>query len=337
MSLAIKIPEVGESITEVTVATWLKKDGDYVETDEIIAELESDKATFELPAEAAGVLRIKAQEGDILEIGGLLAEIDTDAKGNGAPAPSAEATEVKEEAAAPVAEPSKTGEVHEMKVPTVGESITEVTVGSWIKNDGDFVELDEEIAEIESDKATFELPGTNTKPSNYNATATPEEALNTWTKLQQKELHQEMLMAFGYGDGGGGPTREMLENIREMRQFPATPQMRHGRAVDFFRSLETNSGDRLPTWDGELYLEYHRGTYTTQSRNKRASRKSEYLLHDAEFLAVAARLLNHQYLYPAARLREAWELVCLNQVENTLMVKPGNYIPGLTDILFEGA
>jgi len=157
MSLAIKIPEVGESITEVTVATWLKQDGDYVETDEIIAELESDKATFELPAEAAGVLRIKAQEGDVLEIGALLAEIDTDAKAPESSAP------VADTAPANAKEPNssgpiKTGEVHDMKVPTVGESITEVTLGSWMKSDGDFVLLDEEIAEIESDKATFELP-----------------------------------------------------------------------------------------------------------------------------------------------------------------------------------
>ena len=158
MSLAIKIPEVGESITEVTVATWLKNDGDYVETDEIIAELESDKATFELPAEAAGILRIKAQEGDVLEIGALLAEIDTDAKAEPAAAPAADAAPAPVAAEPASSEPKKTGEVHEMKVPTVGESITEVTVGSWMKNDGDFVKLDEEIAEIESDKATFELP-----------------------------------------------------------------------------------------------------------------------------------------------------------------------------------
>jgi 2-oxoglutarate dehydrogenase E2 component (dihydrolipoamide succinyltransferase) len=76
MSLEIKVPAVGESITEVTLAQWLKQDGDYVEMDENIAELESDKATFELPAEKAGILRIVAQEGDTIEIGAIVATIE---------------------------------------------------------------------------------------------------------------------------------------------------------------------------------------------------------------------------------------------------------------------
>ncbi|MEP0368782.1 MAG: 2-oxoglutarate dehydrogenase complex dihydrolipoyllysine-residue succinyltransferase [Cyclobacteriaceae bacterium] len=147
MSLEIKVPAVGESIAEVTIAQWSKNDGDYVEMDEVICELESDKATFEVTAESAGVLHIKAQEGDTLEIGGLLCEID-DSKAKKAEEPKAEA---------PAAEPKSTGEVIEMNVPAVGESINEVTISSWMKADGDMVELDEVIAEIESDKATFEL------------------------------------------------------------------------------------------------------------------------------------------------------------------------------------
>ena len=158
MSLAIKVPVVGESITEVTIATWLKQDGDYVEMDELICELESDKATFELAAEAAGILKVKAQEGETLEIGVTICEIDTDAKG--APPSSSDKTEeIKTEDATPLQPTSTaTGEILEMRVPEVGESITEVTVSSWLKQEGDFVELDEIIAEIDSDKATFELP-----------------------------------------------------------------------------------------------------------------------------------------------------------------------------------
>src|SRR5690606_9574733 len=76
MSLEIKVPTVGESISEVTLSQWIKQDGDYVEMDETIAELESDKATFELPAEKAGILRIVAQEGDTLEIGAVVATIE---------------------------------------------------------------------------------------------------------------------------------------------------------------------------------------------------------------------------------------------------------------------
>lgn len=154
MSLEIKVPTVGESITEVTVATWLKNDGDHVEADEIIAELESDKATFELPAEGAGILRIVAQEGDTIEIGATICTIDT----NGV------ATATSSASATPVATPTSsdsaksTGEIRDMIVPTVGESITEVTISGWLKEDGDYVELDEIIAEVDSDKATFELP-----------------------------------------------------------------------------------------------------------------------------------------------------------------------------------
>lgn len=95
MSLEIKIPTVGESITEVTLAQWLKEDGEYVEMDENIAELESDKATFELPAEKAGILRIIAQEGDTLEIGAVVCTIeegDAPAASGDKPADTAQAT-----------------------------------------------------------------------------------------------------------------------------------------------------------------------------------------------------------------------------------------------------
>jgi 2-oxoglutarate dehydrogenase E2 component (dihydrolipoamide succinyltransferase) len=156
MSLDIKVPEVGESITEVTIATWLKKDGDIIQQDEIIAELESDKATFELPAEKAGKLSIKVEEGETVDIGTIICSIDTAAAGNSAPAASA--PEKASESAASSSGPEKTGEVKTMIVPAVGESITEVTISTWLKEDGDFVALDEIIAEVESDKATFELP-----------------------------------------------------------------------------------------------------------------------------------------------------------------------------------
>ncbi len=159
MSKEIKVPAVGESITEVTVGQWFKKDGDEVQMDEVLCELESDKATFELPAEAAGILRIKAEEGDTLEIGAVICVIEE--SGAGAPESSEEKTEPKKEAEVSESKepsPSKSAEVKEMIVPTVGESITEVTLANWLKKDGDFVKLDDIIAEVDSDKATFELP-----------------------------------------------------------------------------------------------------------------------------------------------------------------------------------
>ncbi|NJN41284.1 MAG: 2-oxoglutarate dehydrogenase complex dihydrolipoyllysine-residue succinyltransferase [Flammeovirgaceae bacterium] len=151
MAHQVKVPTVGESISEVTIANWLKKDGEAVAMDEIIAELESDKATFELAAPQPGILKIVRQQGDVVPIGDLICEIQEGA-GAQTKAP-AKATEQ-----APAAGPKPTGQIKEMKVPTVGESITEVTLSTWIKKDGDFVKLDEVIAEVESDKATFELP-----------------------------------------------------------------------------------------------------------------------------------------------------------------------------------
>ncbi|AKD03011.1 2-oxoglutarate dehydrogenase complex dihydrolipoyllysine-residue succinyltransferase [Pontibacter korlensis] len=159
MSLEVKVPAVGESITEVTIAQWLKKDGDRVEMDEVIAELESDKATFELPAEAAGILRIVAQEGDTIEVGAVICRIDQNGAAPSAPsAPAEQAAAPAAQESAPAAATGGAGEAVEMKVPTVGESISEVTIASWLKKDGDHVEMDEVIAELESDKATFELP-----------------------------------------------------------------------------------------------------------------------------------------------------------------------------------
>lgn len=162
MSLSIKVPPVGESITEVTLSSWIKKDGDAVKMDEVIAELESDKATFELTAEKAGILKTVAKEGDTLAIGAVVASIED---GGAATAPVADAKpaaqpqpEVVANAPAPApSAPATGGGSLQVKVPTVGESITEVTLSRWIKKDGDTVKMDEAIAELESDKATFEL------------------------------------------------------------------------------------------------------------------------------------------------------------------------------------
>jgi 2-oxoglutarate dehydrogenase E2 component (dihydrolipoamide succinyltransferase) len=161
MALQIKVPAVGESISEVTIANWLKKDGDTVQLDEVIAELESDKATFELTAQSAGVLKIVKQQGDTVPIGDVIAEIEANGQATAASKPAATPAQpaAQAPAAAPAASaPKATGGVKEMKVPAVGESITEVTISTWLKKDGDFVSTDEIIAEVESDKATFELP-----------------------------------------------------------------------------------------------------------------------------------------------------------------------------------
>ena len=175
MAVDMKIPAVGESITEVTVGTWYKQEGDQVKMDDVLCGLDSDKATFELTAEADGILHILAQEGDVLPIGASICMID---KGGTAPAPAPKPAKVETAASIqpvaaipppavpqPVAEPAQPSapapagvNVIEMNVPAVGESVTEVTIASWSKKDGDQVALDEVLCELESDKATFELP-----------------------------------------------------------------------------------------------------------------------------------------------------------------------------------
>ena len=154
MSLEVKVPTVGESITEVTIAKWHKKTGDTVALNDLLCELESDKATFELNAEAPGILEVIAKEGDTIAIGTLICKI----AGNGA-ASAAPAKPIAAAVDAPkvVSSPTATSKVLEMKVPTVGESITEVTLANWLKKEGDIIKLNDVLCELESDKATFEL------------------------------------------------------------------------------------------------------------------------------------------------------------------------------------
>ncbi|MBS1557943.1 MAG: 2-oxoglutarate dehydrogenase complex dihydrolipoyllysine-residue succinyltransferase [Bacteroidetes bacterium] len=154
MAQQVKVPTVGESIAEVTIANWLKKDGEAVKMDEVIAELESEKATFELTAPQAGILKIVKQKGEVVPIGTIICEIAD----GGTPTPQTTAKPSTPTSQPQVSKPMQTGSIKEMKVPAVGESITEVTISTWLKKEGDLVKMDEVIAEVESDKATFELP-----------------------------------------------------------------------------------------------------------------------------------------------------------------------------------
>jgi 2-oxoglutarate dehydrogenase E2 component (dihydrolipoamide succinyltransferase) len=161
MAIDIKVPPVGESITEVTLAAWKKKSGEAVQRDEIICELESDKATFELPAEADGIIELIAKEGDIIPIGGLLCKLEAKDKivqNTPTAAPAVAVTEPIKTETIKTTELKTNMAVIEIKIPAVGESITEVTIASWSKKEGDAVKMDEVLCELESDKATFELP-----------------------------------------------------------------------------------------------------------------------------------------------------------------------------------
>lgn len=156
----------------------------------------------------------------------------------------------------------------------------------------------------------------------YSAELTPAEILGTWQGSQHKELSQSLLVPYGHGDGGGGPTPEMLENCQVMAAYPGMPKVHPGTVREFMVQLAANSGSRLPTWNGELYFELHRGTYTTQAKIKRSNRKSEFLLHDAEFLATWSTLATGA-AYPHDKLKRAWELVLLNQFHDII---PGSSI-----------
>jgi 2-oxoglutarate dehydrogenase E2 component (dihydrolipoamide succinyltransferase) len=145
----VRVPTLGESVTEATVATWFKKPGDAVAQDEMLCELETDKVTVEVPSPAAGTLAdIVAAEGETVGVDALLANISEGA-GAAAPAP----------AAAPAAAPaSDTGAALDVMVPTLGESVSEATVSTWFKQVGDTVQQDEMLCELETDKVSVEVP-----------------------------------------------------------------------------------------------------------------------------------------------------------------------------------
>jgi len=151
----ITIPNVGESVSEVTIAQWFKKVGDTVKKDEALVELETDKAAQELVAPEDGVLEeILVAEGENAEVGKLIARLGA---GNGTAATSKTAAPAAKPAPAPAAAPASSGTAMNIDVPNVGESVSEVTVASWMKNPGDAVKKDEAIVELETDKAAQEL------------------------------------------------------------------------------------------------------------------------------------------------------------------------------------
>jgi 2-oxoglutarate dehydrogenase E2 component (dihydrolipoamide succinyltransferase) len=162
MSFAVKVPSPGESITEVEIAQWLKSDGEFVEKDAELCEIESEKVTLTVYAEVSGTLNIKVPEGETIAVDSIIAEISE----NGAEAPdresataaSAAATVAKE--AAPENQPDAAapeGDPLPIIVPTPGESITEVEIAEWHKVSGDAVQKDDPLCDIESEKVTLTI------------------------------------------------------------------------------------------------------------------------------------------------------------------------------------
>ncbi len=158
--------------------------------------------------------------------------------------------------------------------------------------------------------------------SGYNGDTTPEALLDVWRRYRGKQVHAESLYTIGHGDGGGGPTAEMIGDLRELASFPALPVVAFDRLEAFFgRLLQAAAARPPPTWTGELYLELHRGTYTSQGRTKRRHRQAERDLVAAEVVGSLCELAGSGR--PAADLRRAWRLLLRNQFHDIL---PGSSI-----------
>ncbi|WP_118133314.1 2-oxoglutarate dehydrogenase complex dihydrolipoyllysine-residue succinyltransferase [Oceanicella sp. SM1341] len=154
MSTEVRVPTLGESVTEATVATWFKKPGDAVAVDEMLCELETDKVTVEVPSPVAGTLgEIVAAEGETVGVDALLATVSEGGEAAAAPAKPAEKAEPEAAAEAPAG-----GDAIDVMVPSLGESVTEATVASWFKKPGDTVAQDEMLCELETDKVSVEVP-----------------------------------------------------------------------------------------------------------------------------------------------------------------------------------
>jgi alpha-mannosidase len=169
----------------------------------------------------------------------------------------------------------------------------------------------------------------------YNGTPDPQQLQVAWENFQHKAVYDEVLFPFGFGDGGGGPTEEMLEIAARTGAYPTLPRVRQGVEEAYFDTVKA-ADPPLPVWDGELYLETHRGTYTTHGEIKRANRKNELLLRDAEVFSFMAQQTARaqqpmgddgggaeDFALGAAGLRGAWENLLLLQFHDIL---PGSAI-----------
>ncbi len=164
---------------------------------------------------------------------------------------------------------------------------------------------------------------TTTTYYTYNGPLRPEDMTGTWNNYRQQDINEHLLYLAGWGDGGGGPTEEQLERMQVMADLPNFPLVRAGRTDAFFSELYERvwENPHLPAWVGELYLEYHRGTYTSQARNKQANRRAELYYRETELLNAWASL----YGMPSRQeqLNEGWRLILLNQFHDVL---PGSSI-----------
>jgi len=158
-------------------------------------------------------------------------------------------------------------------------------------------------------------------PAAYDtAVRFPQDVVNI-TRYEATTGYKKALLLYGIGDHGGGPNRETLNRIRSYGKLYIAPEFIHSKSIDFLKNLETDLKTDIPTWNDELYLEYHRGTYTTQAKVKKNNRESESLLSAAEKYSSIAFILDKSY--PSQLLEEAWKTVLTNQFHDIL---PGSSI-----------
>ncbi|MBI3818549.1 MAG: alpha-mannosidase [Planctomycetes bacterium] len=155
----------------------------------------------------------------------------------------------------------------------------------------------------------------------YTNDLQPEPMLDYLKEVEQQTGYKEILMVYGVGNHGGGPTREMIEREKRLEQMDFYPKIQKSTAIDYFDNIPKEAREKLPAWKDELYLEFHRGTYTTQAANKRANRKGEVGLVTAEKLASLAALYGEPY--PYEDFAKAWDYLLFNQMHDIL---PGSSI-----------
>ncbi|MEU9982929.1 glycoside hydrolase family 38 C-terminal domain-containing protein [Streptomyces sp. NPDC050856] len=156
----------------------------------------------------------------------------------------------------------------------------------------------------------------------YNSDLGGEQMAHAARNYQEKGRGSRSLAPFGWGDGGGGPTREMLARAERLKDLEGSPRVEVEKPSEFFRKAQEEYPD-APVWAGELYLELHRGTYTSQARTKQGNRHSESLLREAELWAATAAVRVPGYTYPRAELEALWKTVLLHQFHDIL---PGSSI-----------
>ena len=214
----VRVPTLGESVSEATVATWFRKPGDRVAVDDMLCELETDKVTVEVHAPVAGILaEIVAPEGATVGVNALLAQIAEQADA---------ATEMKPQADGKAAAPANEGKMTDVMVPTLGESVAEATVSTWFKKVGDTVAQDEMLCELETDKVSVEVPSPVAgvlseilAPEGSTVSAKGRLAVIAEGAAGARPLQPKVAQAEAIGSSGAGP--ELVVERKDVENAPS--------------------------------------------------------------------------------------------------------------------